>query len=52
MGYKRADVEATALYAKKFVRYEEGAKNTAWGFPNFNQWHGRQKPFIRWINWS
>ncbi len=25
MGFKRADVEATAIYAKKFVRYDEGA---------------------------
>lgn len=31
MGYKRADVEATALYAKKFVRYEEGAKKIQHG---------------------
>ena len=26
MGFKRADVEETALYAKKFVRYDEGAR--------------------------
>ena len=31
MGYRRTDVEDTALYAKKFVRYEEGAKKYSMG---------------------
>ena len=31
MAYRRADVEETALYAKKFVRYEEGAKKYSMG---------------------
>lgn len=35
MGYKRTDVEATALYAKKFVRYEEGAKKYSMGLSKF-----------------
>ena len=26
MGYKRKDVEQTKQYAKKFVRYKEGAE--------------------------
>ena len=31
MGFRRTDVEETALYAKKFVRYEEGAtKYSMW----------------------
>ena len=29
MGYRRADVEDTALYAKKFVRYDEGISLSA-----------------------
>ena len=35
MGYRRADVEDTALYAKKFVRYEEGAKKYSMGLSKF-----------------
>ncbi len=35
MGYRRADVEETALYAKKFVRYEEGAKKYSMGLSKF-----------------
>ena len=31
MGFKRSDVEDTALYAKKFVRYDEGAKKYSIG---------------------
>lgn len=35
MGHKRTDVEETALYAKKFVRYEEGAKKYSMGLSKF-----------------
>ena len=35
MGYRRSDVEETALYAKKFVRYEEGAKKYSMGLSKF-----------------
>lgn len=35
MGYRRADVEDTALYAKKFVRYDEGAKKYSMGLSKF-----------------
>lgn len=28
MGYARKDVERTKMNAKKFVRYQEGLKNT------------------------
>lgn len=35
MGYRRADVEDTALFAKKFVRYEEGARKYSMGLSKF-----------------
>ena len=35
MGFKRADVEETALYAKKFVRYDEGARKYSMGLSKF-----------------
>lgn len=35
MAYRRADVEETALYAKRFVRYEEGAKKYSMGLSKF-----------------
>lgn len=35
MGFKRTDVEDTALYAKKFVRYDEGAKKYSMGLSKF-----------------
>lgn len=35
MAYRRADVEDTALYAKKYVRYEEGAKRYSLGLSKF-----------------
>ncbi len=35
MALKRSDVEETALYAKKFVRYEEGAKKYSIGVSKF-----------------
>ena len=35
MGYRRTDVEDTALYAKKFVRYDEGAKKYSMGLSKF-----------------
>ena len=35
MGFKRADVEATAIYAKKFVRYDEGALKYSMGLSKF-----------------
>jgi len=35
MGYRRTDVEDTALYAKKFVRYEEGARKYSMGLSKF-----------------
>ena len=35
MGFKRSDVEDTALYAKKFVRYDEGAKLYSMGLHTF-----------------
>ena len=35
MGFKRDDVEDTALYAKKFVRYDEGAKKYSIGLSKF-----------------
>ena len=39
MAYRRADVEETALYAKKFVRYEEGAKK-----------YSRELSWITWLS--
>ena len=35
MAYKRTEVDETALYAKKFVRYEEGAKKYSMGLSKF-----------------
>ncbi len=35
MAYRRADVEETALYAKKFVRYDEDAKKYSMGLSKF-----------------
>lgn len=35
MAHQRAKVEETALYAKKFVRYEEGAKKYSMGLSKF-----------------
>ena len=35
MAYRRDTVEDTALYAKKFVRYEEGAKKYSMGLSKF-----------------
>ena len=35
MGYRRTDVEDTALYAKKFVRYDEGARKYSMGLSKF-----------------
>ena len=35
MAYRREVVEDTPLYAKKFVRYEEGAKKYSMGLSKF-----------------
>ena len=35
MAHQRAKVEETALYAKKFVRYEEGAQKYSLGLSKF-----------------
>lgn len=35
MAYRRNEVDATALYSKKFVRYEEGAKKYSMGLSKF-----------------
>ena len=35
MGHRRADVEEAALFAKKFVRYDEGAKKYSMGLSKF-----------------
>ena len=35
MAFRREAVEDTALYAKKFVRYEEGAKKYSMGLSKF-----------------
>ena len=35
MGYKRQDVEATKQFAKKFVRYKEGAEKYSLGMTKF-----------------
>ncbi len=35
MARKRTEVQETALYAKKFVRYEEGAKKYSMGLSKF-----------------
>ena len=35
MAHQRAKVEETALYSKKFVRYEEGAKKYSMGLSKF-----------------
>ena len=35
MGFKRSDVEETALYAKKFVRYDEVARKYSMGLSKF-----------------
>ncbi len=37
MAHRRAVVEETALYAKKFVRYEEGAKKYSMGLSKFQE---------------
>lgn len=35
MAHRRETVEETALFAKKFVRYEEGAKKYSMGLSKF-----------------
>lgn len=35
MGYKRQEVEATKRFAKKFVRYKEGAEKYSLGLTKF-----------------
>ncbi len=35
--YRREMVEETAVYAKKFVRYEEGAKKYSMGLTKFQK---------------
>ncbi len=35
MGHRRTDVEEAALFAKKFVRYDEGAKKYSMGLSKF-----------------
>ncbi len=35
MARRRADVEEAALFAKKFVRYDEGAKKYSMGLSKF-----------------
>ena len=35
MAHRRTEVEETALFAKKFVRYEEGAKKYSMGLSKF-----------------
>lgn len=35
MGFRRTDVEETTLYAKKFVRYDEGARKYSMGLSKF-----------------
>lgn len=35
MAFRRAEVEDTALFAKKFVRYDEGAKKYSMGLSKF-----------------
>ncbi len=35
MAHRRTEVEETALFAKKFVRYEEGAKKYSMGVSKF-----------------
>ena len=37
MGYKRKDVEQTKQYAKKFVRYKEGAEMYSLGLTKFQE---------------
>ena len=37
MGYKRKDVEQTKQYAKKFVRYKEGAEKYSLGLTKFQE---------------
>ena len=37
MAHRRAEVEETSLYAKKFVRYEEGAKKYSMGLSKFQR---------------
>lgn len=37
MGYKRQDVEQTKQYAKKFVRYKEGAEKYSLGLTKFQE---------------
>lgn len=35
MGFRRTDIEDTALLAKKYVRYDEGAKKYSMGISKF-----------------
>ena len=37
MGYARKDVDATKRYAKKFVRYREGAEKYSMGLNKFQE---------------
>ena len=37
MGYKRQDVEQTKQYAKKFLRYKEGAEKYNLGLTKFQE---------------
>ena len=37
MGYARRDVDATKKYAKKFVRYPEGAEKYSIGLTKFQE---------------
>ena len=46
MGYKRQDVEATKQFAKKFVRYKEGAEKYSLGMTKFQALAKEAKAFL------
>ena len=48
MGYARRDVDETKKYAKKFVRYPEGAEKSALDLQSFRNWQKKQRQCIRW----
>lgn len=48
MGHARKDVESTKKYAKKFVRYQEGAEKYSIGLTKFQELaREEQTQFIR-----
>jgi hypothetical protein len=47
MGHQRQDVERTKQYAKKFVRYKEGAEKYSLGLTKFQALLKKQRQSIK-----